>query len=65
MKRILRFLKGTINTQLVLGRRSHYTGEEVATSAIAGYFDSAYMDDKVDRHSIMAYVFFCAGSLVS
>jgi len=46
-------------------RKKPQPREEIATGAIAGYPDSAYMDDKADRHSTMAYVFFCAGSLVS
>ena len=37
----------------------------IPMDAICGYFDSAYMGGKHDRHSAMGYAFFCAGSLVS
>jgi len=64
IKRILRFIKGTINTMLQLGNVIRDQDEEVPRGAVCGYFDAAYMDNKKDRHSTMGYAFFCAGSLV-
>jgi len=64
IKRILRFIKGTINMMLQLGNVIQDQDEEVPRGAVCGYFDAAYMDDKKDRHSTMGYAFFCTGSLV-
>ena len=60
IKRILRFVKATINATLVLGRK-HTSGDNL----VEGYFDAAYMDNTNDRHSTMGYMFFVAGSPVS
>jgi len=65
IKRILRFIKGTINTTLQLGNVIRDQDEKGLRGAICSYFDAIYMDDKKDRHSTMGYAFFCAGSLVS
>ena len=62
IKRIFWFIKGTVNTKLVLGVNHQ---PEVPRNVICGYFDSAYMDNSVDRHSTMGYAFYYAGSLVS
>ena len=51
-----------MNTKLVLGVNHQ---PEVPRNVICGYFDSAYMDNSVDRHSTMGYAFYYAGSLVS
>ena len=65
IKRILRFIKRTINTTLQLENVIRDQDEEVPKRAVCRYFDAAYMDDKKDRHSTMGYAFFCAGSPVS
>ena len=60
VKRILRYVKGTINAKLMLGKR-----EGVSPLLVHGYFDAAFMDNTLDRHSSMGYIFFVAGSPVS
>lgn len=60
VKRILRYVKGTINAKLTLGLH-----KDTGTSLVMGYFDAAFMDNSADRHSSMGYVFFVAGSPVS
>ena len=56
LKRILRYLKGTIHATLVLGQRSD--------TYLEGYFDAAYADNG-DKRSSGGYVFLFYGSLVS
>ena len=58
VKRVLRFVKYTIHTSLILGKRSD-------NDPLVGYFDAAYMDDTTDRHSTMGYMFFYHGCAVS
>ena len=69
IKRIFRFIKGTVNTKLVLGVNHLALGvdhqPEVSRSVICGFFDLAYMDNSVDRYSMMGYAIYYAGSLVS
>ena len=54
VKRILRFVKYTSYTSLILGKRSD-------KDPLVGYFDAAYMNDTTDRHSTMGYMFFYHG----
>ena len=63
IKRVLRFIKATLNTYLVLGQRA--ATSPAHTSPVCDFFDAAYMDDTTDRHSTMAYVFFVGNSVVS
>ena len=90
VKRILRYVKGTINAKLTLGQREGVPVERVPALREAlgkregvpaervpalregvpdllvyGYFDAAFMDNTLDRHSSMGYIFFVADSLVS
>ena len=69
IKRILRFMKATVNAKLVLGRRHNGTsgsdGYPDSSNVVEGYFDAAYMDNTNDRHSTMGYMFFVGGSPVS
>ena len=67
IKRILRFVKATINAKLILGHRQLDTGlaSPKINTLVVGYFDAAYMDNTYDRHSSMGYMFFVAGSPVS
>ena len=58
VKKILRFVKYTSNTSLVLGKRP-------SNDPLVGYFDAAYMDDTTDRHSTMGNIFFYHGCAVS
>ena len=62
VKRIFRFIKGMVNTTLVLGINPQ---PEIPRNLVCGFFDSAYMDNSKDRHSTMGYAFYYAGSLVS
>ena len=59
----MRFLKGTLTFGLILGDVQREN--QIKTGLVCGYFDSAFMDDTIDRHSTMGYAFFCKGSLVS
>ena len=61
VKRIIRFVKRTASTALVLGQRT----TDIPHSIVTGYFDNAYMDNATDRHSTMGYIFFYSGSCVS
>ena len=68
IKRILRFVKATINAKLILGHRNNTDSQNVGTEMnrlVMKYFDAAYMDNSNDRHSLMGYMFFVAGSPVS
>lgn len=60
VKRIIRFVKRTAYTALVLGHR-----DTCGERTITGYFDAAYMDDTTDRHSTMGYIFFYLGCPIS
>ena len=61
VKRILRYVKKTKNTALVLGNREQVN----AIGTVTGYFDSAYMDNTLDRHSTMGYIFLFHGSSIT
>lgn len=63
IKRVLRFVKATLNTYLVLSQRA--STSTAHKSLVYGFFDAAYMNDTTDRHSTMAYVFFVGNSVVS
>lgn len=67
VKKVLRFLKGTVDTTLELGCNGENGGGVVSefSGLVVGYFDAAFMDDTGDRHSTMGYAFYCAGSLIS
>ena len=56
LKRILRYLKGTINAKLILG--------DLSSTDVVGYFDAAYADT-IKRHSTCGYIFHYFGSPVS
>lgn len=62
VKRILRYVKGTINAKLVLGARH---SQQIPRTLVTGYFDAAFMDNTADRHSSMGYIFLVAGSPVT
>ena len=59
VKRILRYIKGTINAGIVLGRTNSELQED-----LVGYFDSAHADT-ADMRSTCGYVFLLAGSPIS
>ena len=63
VKRVLRFVKYTTHTSLVLGH--HAPALPTALDSLVGFFDAAYMDDTTDRHSNMGYMFFYHGCAVS
>ena len=56
IKRVLRYVRGTTHTRLILGDRQ----KEILT----GYFDSAH-GDAIDKRSTCGYAFLLYGSLVS
>ena len=75
IKRILRFVKATIDAKLVLGKTQETTETKCPSASnshtipqnklVVGYFDAAYMDNTQDRHSTIGYMFFISGSPVS
>ena len=58
-KRILRYLKGTVNFNLVLGHRSRDTFD------LVGWTDSSWAQDQDDRRSTSGFVFDIARSSIS
>ena len=65
VKRIIRFVKRTASTTLVLGQRTSNSIKDIHHSIVTGYFDATYMDNSKDRHSTMGYIFSYSGSCVS
>ena len=63
VKRILRFFEGIVNTTLILGNNTLIP--EVPKGLVCGYFDSAFMDNTMDRHSTTGYFFFLNRSNLS
>ena len=63
VKRVLRFVKYTTHTSLVLGQRAPTLS--TGSDSLVGFFDAAYMNDTTDRHSTMGYMFFYRGCAVS
>jgi len=57
MKRILRYLKGTISRGIVMTRNRH--------TNIIGYTDSDWTGNALDRRSTTGYCMFVGGNLVS
>jgi len=57
VKRILRYLKGTIGRGIVMTRNGH--------TNIMGYTDSDWAGNALDRHSTTGYCMFVGGNLVS
>ena len=60
LKRLLRYLKGTVEYKLVYS----FASPPVRTG-VYGYFDSAHADDVDTCRSTMAYLFFYEGCLIS
>lgn len=60
LKRILRYVKGSLNCSLVFQK-----GTSCDASMICGYVDSDWAGDKVDRKSTAGYVFKVFGCSVS
>lgn len=59
LKRVVKYLKGTVNSKLVLGRTNQLAG------FIHGYADASFADKSMNRKSISGTVFFINGGLVS
>ena len=59
-KRILRYVKGTIDYGVLLP-----FGQNESNQNLLGYIDSDWRRDKDDRKSIVAYVFMYGGALIS
>ena len=70
-KRILRYLKGTINLKLKLGNATTATATTAATAdpattiKISGYSDANWGNDINTRRSTSGYIFYIAGGVVS
>jgi hypothetical protein len=62
MKRLLRYLRGTMDYKLRYGFANE---RSQLTQAIIGYSDSNYADDVDDRKSVGAYVFMLFGGAIS
>lgn len=61
LKRVVKYLKGTINAKLVLGRSEISTQDGL----LCGYADASFADKNINRRSISGNVFFVNGALVS
>lgn len=59
LKRVVKYLKGTVNAKLVLG------GFERNSEFLHGYADASFADRSLDRKSVSGTVFFVNGGLVS
>ena len=57
VKRILRYLKGTIGRRIVMSRNGH--------TNIMGYSDSDWAGNALDRRSTTSYCMFVGDNLVS
>ncbi len=60
-KRVIRYLKGTINLGLVYGRSTRHP----PPYGLIGYADSNFARDPEDRKSVIGYCFFLNGAVVS
>lgn len=58
LKRILRYLRGTVDTKLIYEKRPY-------THTVKGYADADFANDPDDRRSVSGYAFEIFGSLVS
>lgn len=64
-KRVVRYLKGTINLGLVFGRRPNgQPAREPPPYVLIGYADSNFAGDPEDRKSVMGYCFILNGAVV-
>lgn len=59
LKRVVRYLKGTLNLKLVLGNNKH------TNDPIFGYADANWAEDRSDRKSNSGYIFIVYGAAVS
>lgn len=64
MKRVLRYLKGTVHHSICYDRRL-YKPHEPSTLVPTGYCDSDWAGDKTERKSVSAYVFTFLGGPVA
>lgn len=63
LKRILRYLKGTVNASIMIGNRKDL-GSSSSWDGLIGYFDSAHADN-ASRRSTCGYLFLLNGSPIS
>ncbi|XP_019451743.1 PREDICTED: uncharacterized protein LOC109353836 [Lupinus angustifolius] len=63
-KRILRYLKGTLDHGVMFPRNMRNQQNE-CTLHLEAYTDSGWVGDPVDRHSTMGYVFFLGQTPIS
>ena len=61
-KRVVRYLKGTMNLGLIYGRT---TTRDSPPYGLISYADSNFAGDPEDRKSVMGYCFFLNGAVVS
>ena len=65
-KRVVRYLKGTIEMGLIFGRESaERSPRDPSPYGLVGYADSNFAGDPEDRKSVMGYCFFLNGAVVS
>lgn len=62
-KRVVRYLKGTMDMGLTFGRGTN--PRDPPPYGLVGYADSNFAGDSEDRKSVMGYCFFLNGALVS
>lgn len=60
-KRVVRYLKGTIQMRLMYGR----TPNNPFLYGLTGYADNNFAGDPADRKLVMGYCFFLNGAVVS
>ena len=62
VKRVLRYLNGTMDYKLVYGGND---GKNISTPTLVGYCDADWASNVDDRRSITGYVFLLAGGAIS
>lgn len=66
VRRVVRYLKGTMNLGLVFGRQPNgQPPRDPPPYGLIGYADSNFAGDPEDRKSVMGYCFFFNGAVVS
>lgn len=64
-KRVVRYLKGTMNMGLTFGRETNWMSRDPPPYGLLGFADSNFAGDPEDRKSVMGYCFFLNGAVVS
>lgn len=64
-KRVVRYLKGTIEIKLTFGQERDYLPRDLLSYKLIGFVDSNLVGDPEESKSIMGYSFFLNGVVVS